>query len=140
MMFVVAVGQDRPGLSGGVMDPLTDQDPVQVGKFQLLGRLGAGGMGHVFLGRSQGGRPIAVKVIHREYANDPGFRTRFAREVAAAQRVSGLYTAQVIDADTDADLPWMATKFRRTGPCRPLRSSTWPPGSRRRWKRSTTPR
>ena len=86
-------------------------DPRSAGRFRLLGRLGAGGMGQVFLGRSAGGRLVAVKVIRPELAGDPGFRARFAREVAAAQKVSGLFTALVVDADADGPMPWLATAY-----------------------------
>ncbi|SFL04195.1 Tetratricopeptide repeat-containing protein [Streptosporangium canum] len=72
-------------------------------------------MGQVFLGRSRGGRPVAVKVVRPELAHDEGFRRRFAIEVEAARRVGGFYTAQVVDADTDADPPWLATDYI-TGP------------------------
>ncbi|HJY56913.1 MAG TPA: bifunctional serine/threonine-protein kinase/ABC transporter substrate-binding protein [Streptosporangiaceae bacterium] len=77
----------------------------------LLGRLGAGGMGQVFLGRSPGGRLVAVKVIRAELAGDTGFRARFAREVVAARKVSGVFTAAVVDADPAAPLPWLVTSF-----------------------------
>jgi serine/threonine protein kinase len=93
------------------MEELQVGDPLQVGPYLLLGRLGAGGMGQVFLGRSPGGRLVAVKVIRAELAGDPGFRVRFAREVAAARRVSGLFTAAVMDADPEAPLPWLVTGF-----------------------------
>jgi eukaryotic-like serine/threonine-protein kinase len=86
-------------------------DPRSVGPYELVGRLGGGGMGRVFLGRSAGGRLVAVKVIRPELAGEPGFRTRFAREVAAARNVSGLYTALVVDADTDGREPWLATAY-----------------------------
>jgi serine/threonine protein kinase len=86
-------------------------DPPQVGPYLLLGRLGAGGMGQVFLGRSPGGRLVAVKVIRAELAGDPGFRARFAREVVAARKVSGVFTAAVVDADPAAALPWLVTGF-----------------------------
>ena len=68
-------------------------------------------MGRVFLGVSPGGRPVAVKAIRAELAADPEFRTRFGREVAAARRVSGVYTAQVVDADVDGPVAWMATAY-----------------------------
>ena len=75
------------------MKPLAASDPRQVGPYRLRARLGAGGMGQVFLGYSPAGRPVAVKIIHHELAADPVFRTRFRREVAAATSVSGAYTA-----------------------------------------------
>ncbi len=93
------------------MEELQAGDPPQVGPYLLLGRLGAGGMGQVFLGRSPGGRLVAVKVIRAELAADPGFRARFAREVAVARRVSGVFTAPVVDADPTAPLPWLVTGF-----------------------------
>src|SRR5512142_3474664 len=68
-------------------------------------------MGQVFLGMSAGGRPIAVKIIKTELATDPDFRARFRREVAAAQKVSGLFTALVVDADLDGPMPWLATAY-----------------------------
>ncbi len=86
-------------------------DPQLIGPYRLVGRLGCGGMGRVFLGFSAGGRPVAVKVIRAELASDLEFRVRFAREVAAARRVSGLFTALVVDADLDSAVPWLATAY-----------------------------
>ncbi|GAA4637391.1 hypothetical protein GCM10023196_091010 [Actinoallomurus vinaceus] len=97
------------------MEPLREDDPRQVGPYRLEGRLGGGGMGQVYLGRSRGGRTVAVKVVRPELADDPGFRRRFASEITAARRVGGFYTAQVVQADTDADPPWMASAYI-TGP------------------------
>jgi serine/threonine protein kinase len=93
------------------MDPLRAGDPRQVGVYQLVGRLGDGGMGQVFLGVSPGGRPVAVKVIRPEFTADPEFRRRFAREVEAARRVGGFHTAPVVDADPYDDPPWMVTAY-----------------------------
>ncbi len=93
------------------MDSLQPGDPVAVGGYQLLGRLGTGGMGQVFLGSSPGGRRVAVKLIHSDYARTSQFRARFAREVEAARRVGGFHTAPVVDADPDADPPWMITAY-----------------------------
>lgn len=93
------------------MKPLRSEDPRQVGRYQLLGRLGAGGMGEVFLGQSPGGRLVAVKLIRSELAADREFRVRFAREVAAARHVSGMFTAPVVDADLDAPRPWLVTAY-----------------------------
>ena len=90
---------------------LQPEDPREIGPYRLLGQLGTGGMGQVFLGMSAGGRPIAVKVIRTELATDPDFRARFRREVAAAQKVSGLFTALVVDADLDCPMPWLATAY-----------------------------
>ena len=92
-------------------EQLRPGDPRRVGPYRLTGRLGGGGMGEVFLGRSAGGRPVAVKVIRPELASDHEFRTRFRREVAAARRVSGLYTATVAGADTEGAVPWLATEY-----------------------------
>jgi len=94
-----------------VVGGLEPADPRLIGPYQLLGRLGAGGMGRVFLGVSAAGRPVAVKIVHAELAADPDFRARFSSEVAAARKVSGLFTALVVDADVDARVPWLATAY-----------------------------
>jgi serine/threonine protein kinase len=86
-------------------------DPQRIGPYVLVGRLGSGGMGRVYLARSPGGRQVAVKVIRSELADDAGFRARFAREVAAARKVGGLFTAQVVDADLESPVPWLVTAF-----------------------------
>jgi serine/threonine protein kinase len=91
--------------------PLQSGDPRRVGRYQLLGRLGAGGMGQVFLGQLPGGRLVAVKLIRAELAADREFRARFAREVAAARHVSGMFTAAVVDADPEAPQPWLVTAY-----------------------------
>ncbi|MGY0059191.1 protein kinase domain-containing protein [Streptomyces sp. LZ34] len=93
------------------MDDLLPTDPDRIGPYILEGRLGAGGMGQVYLGRSPGGRHVAVKVIRPEHARNPQFRRRFTREVEAARRVGGFHTAQVIAADPDAASPWLATAY-----------------------------
>ena len=93
------------------MEPLAADDPQQVGGYRLHARLGAGGMGQVFLGFSPAGRAVAVKVIHRQFARDPGFVRRFASEVEAAGAVSGAYTAPVVAAGPGDDPPWLATVF-----------------------------
>jgi serine/threonine protein kinase len=92
-------------------EPLRRWDPQRIGPYVILGRLGAGAMGQVYLGRSAAGRLVAVKTIKVEMAEEAGFRTRFAQEVAAARRVSGFFTAAVVEADPDADLPWLATAY-----------------------------
>jgi serine/threonine protein kinase len=91
--------------------PLRRWDPERIGPFTLLGRLGAGAMGQVYLGRSTAGRLVAVKTIKIEFAEEAGFRARFAHEVAAARRVSGVFTAAVVAADAEADMPWLATAY-----------------------------
>ncbi|MEU5347934.1 serine/threonine-protein kinase [Streptomyces sp. NPDC020766] len=85
--------------------------PEYAGQYRLESRLGSGGMGVVHLARSTSGLRLAVKVVHAEFAKDPEFRGRFRQEVAAARRVSGAFTAPVVDADPEADRPWMATLF-----------------------------
>ncbi|MFC8082603.1 serine/threonine-protein kinase [Streptomyces sp. NPDC057340] len=85
--------------------------PEYAGHYRLESRLGSGGMGVVHLARSTSGMRVAVKVVHATYARDPEFRGRFRQEVAAARRVSGAFTAPVVDADPDAGRPWMATLF-----------------------------
>ncbi|TDC59597.1 serine/threonine-protein kinase, partial [Streptomyces hainanensis] len=82
-----------------------------MGRYRVLARLGSGGMGRVFLARSPGGRPVAVKVIRSELAEDREFRQRFAREVAAARRVNSFFTAGVLDADPEGSPPWLATAY-----------------------------
>ena len=94
-----------------VLKDLSAGDPTSVGPYRLLGRLGAGGMGQVYLARSPGGRLVAIKLIRPDLAEERGFRARFSSEIAAAKNVSGIYTAAVVDADADAELPWMATVY-----------------------------
>jgi serine/threonine protein kinase len=116
-------------VSQPTLEPLRRWDPEQIGPYTLLGRLGAGAMGQVYLGRSTAGRLVAVKTIKIDLAEEPGFRDRFSREVAAARRVSGVFTAAVVAANADADLPWLATAYipapsltklvRATGPLPP---------------------
>ncbi|MFI9332816.1 serine/threonine-protein kinase [Kitasatospora sp. NPDC052868] len=90
---------------------LSPDDPREVGGYRLRARLGAGGMGRVYLAHTPGGRPVALKVVRPELAEDPEFQHRFTQEVASARRIHGLYTAQVVDAGTDAATPWLATAF-----------------------------
>jgi serine/threonine protein kinase len=121
-------------VSQTIVESLRRWDPDRIGPYALIGRLGAGAMGQVFLARSTAGRLVAVKTIRVELAEEPGFRARFAREVAAARRVSGVFTAAVIEADAEADLPWLATAYvpapslstlvRKTGPL-PVPAVRW---------------
>ncbi|MFL6111969.1 MAG: serine/threonine-protein kinase, partial [Catenulispora sp.] len=108
------------------VEPLRSGDPKGVGRYRFLGRLGAGGMGLVCLGRGPDGRLVAVKLIHEDIAADPDYRRRFAREVRAAAAVQARFTAALVDADPQAEQPWYASEFidgptvgqivRRTGP------------------------
>ncbi|MBZ6230957.1 protein kinase domain-containing protein [Streptomyces olivaceus] len=93
------------------MDGLIPGDPERIGRYRLLGRLGEGGMGRVYLARSDRGRTVAVKTVREELARMPDFRRRFSQEVKAAQRVGGEWTAPVLDADTEASTPWVATGY-----------------------------
>ncbi|MET9354032.1 hypothetical protein ABZY14_13710 [Streptomyces sp. NPDC006617] len=120
---------------------------ARIGDYVIVREMGSGGMGSVHLGRSRGGREVAIKVIRTEYAADPRYRARFRKEVEAARRVGGFHTAAVVDADPDAPEPWMASAFVK-GPtladeignaarsarpgCGPWQRR-WP----RRWRRST---
>ncbi|MFJ8430669.1 serine/threonine-protein kinase [Kitasatospora sp. NPDC094019] len=94
-----------------VFQELTPDDPREVGGYRLYARLGAGGMGRVYLSYTPGGRPVALKVVRPELAEDPEFRARFAQEVASARRIHGLFTAQLVDAGVDAATPWLATTY-----------------------------
>ncbi|MEV6261491.1 PQQ-binding-like beta-propeller repeat protein [Streptomyces sp. NPDC051784] len=117
-----------PPLQGTGSHPEAEH-PEYAGQYRLEACLGAGGMGVVHLARSASGLQLAVKVVHRQHAADPEFRARFRQEVAAARRVSGAFTAPVVDADPDAALPWMATLYvpgptlaaqvKRNGPMSP---------------------
>ncbi|MFE6701203.1 serine/threonine-protein kinase [Streptomyces sp. NPDC057718] len=97
--------------STGPFQPLKADDPTVVGGYRLAAVLGAGGMGKVYLSYTPGGRPLAIKVIRAEFSEDPEFRRRFQQEVRSAQRVQGLYTAPVIDSDTEGPQPWLATAY-----------------------------
>ncbi|MEW2608810.1 protein kinase [Streptomyces sp. NPDC047880] len=93
------------------MEKLGPGDPQHIGAYRLLARLGAGGMGHVYLARSERGRTVAVKLVREELAAQEEFRERFRQEVQAARRVGGYWTAPVLDADTEAAVPWVATGY-----------------------------
>ncbi|MCM2420174.1 serine/threonine-protein kinase [Streptomyces sp. RKAG293] len=93
------------------MEELRAGDPQWIGAYRLLGRLGTGGMGRVFLARSERGRTVAVKLVRAELAAQDEFRTRFRQEVQAARRVGGAWTAPVLDADTETEIPWVATGY-----------------------------
>lgn len=97
--------------NGVRVDELVPTDPRQIGGFEILGRLGAGGMGSVYVGRSRGGRLVAVKVIRSGVDSDPRYRARFRHEVQALRGVASLFTAAVVDADPDGEPPWLATEF-----------------------------
>ncbi|MCX5305980.1 MULTISPECIES: serine/threonine-protein kinase [Streptomyces] len=94
-----------------VFEPLRADDPSTVAGYRIAARLGAGGMGRVYLSHTRGGRPVAIKVVRPELAEDATFRRRFRREVEAARRVRGAYTAELIDADADGTPPWLATLY-----------------------------
>ncbi|WP_049580906.1 serine/threonine-protein kinase, partial [Streptomyces sp. SBT349] len=94
-----------------MLTPLAADDPPSIAGYPVTHRIGAGGMGRVYLSHTRGGRPIAIKVIHTELASDPEFRRRFQQEVRAAERVQGQYTAPVLDSDTEGPRPWFATAY-----------------------------
>ncbi|OAA20032.1 serine/threonine protein kinase [Frankia sp. EI5c] len=94
-----------------MLTPLTKDDPARIGPYRLANRIGAGGMGVVYLGFAHDGRPAAVKVPSAALVDDPEFRTRFRQEVAAASRVRGNAVAAVLDADPTGPTPWLATEY-----------------------------
>src|SRR5690349_1991032 len=127
-------GEDWNMEAQPALEPLRRWDPERIGPYLVIDRMRAGAMGQVFLGRSTAGRLVAVKTIKIEFAEEAGFRARFAHEVAAARRVSGVFTAAVVAADADADVPWLATAYvpapsltelvRTTGPL-PVAATRW---------------
>ncbi len=94
-----------------MVQPLEQGDPGSLGDYRVVGRLGEGGMGRVFLGRSPSGRSVAIKMVHASLVHEPEFRARFRREVQASRAVGGAFTAPVIDADTEAEQPWMVSSY-----------------------------
>ncbi|WP_327323890.1 protein kinase [Streptomyces sp. NBC_01210] len=94
-----------------MLSPLTQDDPAGFGAYRLIARLGSGGMGTVYLARSAGGRTVALKTMHAGIATDPGFRTRFRLETDAARIIGGHHGAIVVDADPQAETPWLATEY-----------------------------
>ncbi|MFI1849542.1 protein kinase [Streptomyces sp. NPDC020480] len=102
---------ERDDYVDGGVKPLAVSDPTRIGPYLLLGRLGAGGMGRVFLARSDSGRTVAVKVVHEEHVSDEHFRARFRREIEAARRVGERYTAPVLEAGPGDEPPWVATGY-----------------------------
>ncbi|MFD9321918.1 bifunctional serine/threonine-protein kinase/ABC transporter substrate-binding protein [Streptomyces sp. NPDC060053] len=93
------------------MEPLRSSDPAHIADHRLLGRLGAGGMGVVYLARTPGGALVALKVLLAEYAEEPDFKERFRREVEVARRVDSQWAVPLVDADPDAEAPWLTTAF-----------------------------
>ncbi len=93
------------------MEPLRPSDPRAIGPFRVEGRIGAGGMGQVFLGIDQRGRHVAIKVAHSELTGDARFRERFRREIRMASTIPAWFTAAVLGADPDAAPPWLATAY-----------------------------
>ncbi|MFJ2587844.1 protein kinase [Streptomyces sp. NPDC087538] len=95
-----------------MLGPLREDSPRRIGPYGIRARLGAGGMGEVFLGvRDDGGDPVAVKTVRRDVAKDPGFRSRFRREITVARSVAGPHLALLLDGDADAEVPWLATGY-----------------------------
>ncbi|MFD5187492.1 serine/threonine-protein kinase [Streptomyces sp. NPDC058357] len=95
----------------GVPEPLRAEDPREISGYALRGRLGEGGMGTVYLSHTRGGQAVAVKLIRREFGDDPEFRRRFEQEVQAARRVQGYHLVPVVDHDTSGRQPWLASVF-----------------------------
>ncbi|MFF5343942.1 serine/threonine-protein kinase [Streptomyces althioticus] len=98
--------------AAGEVRALRPEDPGQISGYPLLARIGEGGMGTVYLSRTRGNRPVALKVIRREHAEEPHYRRRFAREAQAARKVAGYHLVPVLDFDTDAGQPWIVTPYQ----------------------------
>jgi serine/threonine protein kinase/outer membrane protein assembly factor BamB len=116
------------------LEALTADDPRVIGDFRLQSRLGAGGMGRVYLGFSPAGRAVAVKVIHPHLARDPSFTARFRREVAAAQAVNAIYATPVVAAGPDDTPPWLATAFVPAPPLQDVVAQNGPLPEEAVWK------
>nr|WP_281277908.1 serine/threonine-protein kinase [Streptomyces globosus] len=101
----------RGDLLRSALRPLGPGDPREVSGYRLLARIGEGGMGSVYLTRTRGKQPVALKMIRREYAEEPEFRRRFAQEIHAAQHVRGYHLVPVLDHDADGPQPWLATAY-----------------------------
>jgi serine/threonine protein kinase len=93
------------------MEDLRPSDPENIGPYRLVGRIGAGGMGVVYLAQDDNGTRVALKLIRDELAQDPSFRARFAREVRAGRRVGGMCTARYLAADLDSEHPYLVTEY-----------------------------
>lgn len=117
------------GSGFGEEEPLVESDPVRVGPYLLLNRLGADAAGRVYLAHSPGGRRVAVKVVDAEVARDPAFRARLRHEVAAAQGVSGAFAVPVVGADTDATPPWVAASHLAGTSLKELIAAEGPPSA-----------
>ncbi|MFI1026916.1 serine/threonine-protein kinase [Streptomyces sp. NPDC020951] len=97
--------------TGDPLRPLGDDDPRELAGYRLLARIGEGGMGSVYLSRTRGNQPVALKVIRRDYAQDQEFRRRFEQEATSARRVQGYHIVPVVDHDTTGPQPWLATAY-----------------------------
>lgn len=102
----------RPISGAGGLKELRPDDPREISGYPVHARIGEGGMGTVYLSRTRGNRPVALKVIRREHAGDPQYRRRFAREAQAARKVAGYHLVPVLDFDTEAEQPWIATAYQ----------------------------
>ncbi len=108
---MIIKGEPMSNTDDAVLRPLGPEDPQEIAGYRLLARIGEGGMGSVYLSRTRGNQPVALKVIRREFAQEQDFRVRFEREVQAARRVQGYHIVPVLDHDTSGEQPWLATAF-----------------------------